>query len=222
MLTHRLADISGPFVAPHKPFRNWSAFPYAQIDLPSAPFVDAAFIVTSARYFADALDLAQATRLLMLPLLAQARRGVRPDLAGLRGAARQARAALAAHRAAWGGCADFPALELDELDAFVAALERRPRAVWLQARAACAAVSAARHLRGLGLIGAVGATGLALALLRHRRGRIGLAGLSVGLALAAPLRRPALRVGLPWLSRRLHLLPSIFFEAGPSIGEWAG
>jgi hypothetical protein len=42
----------------------------------------------------------------------------------------------------------------------------------------------------------------------------------VALALAAPLRRHMLRAGLPWPCRRLHLLPSIFFETGPSVGEW--
>ncbi|NTV65379.1 MAG: hypothetical protein HGA65_17855, partial [Oscillochloris sp.] len=42
MLTYRLADISGPFVDPHKPFRNWSSFPFTQVDLPTVPFVDSA------------------------------------------------------------------------------------------------------------------------------------------------------------------------------------
>src|SRR5690349_10851501 len=108
------------------------------------------------------------------------------------------------HRASWGGRADFPALELGEIARFVDALERRPRAIWLRARAACALVRAARHGQKLGLTGAASATGLALALLTQRRGRLGLA------ALAAPLRRRALRASLPWLSR-MHFLPSIFF-----------
>jgi hypothetical protein len=40
MLHHRLADLSGPFYSDKKPFRNWSALPYYQLDLPVAPFVD--------------------------------------------------------------------------------------------------------------------------------------------------------------------------------------
>jgi hypothetical protein len=178
-------------------------------------------LVTSARYFADALALSQAIKSLMLPLMIQARRGAKPDAGALRDATDRARAAITAHRATWGARADFPALELDEIAQFVDALERHPQAIWLQARAASAAVRAVRHGRSLGVAGAAGALGLALALLTHRRGRLGLAGLAAGLALAAPLRRQALRAGLPWLSRHLHLLPSIFFEAGPSVTEWA-
>ena len=190
-------------------------------DMP--PFGDeAAFVVTSARYFADALALAQALKGLMLPLLVAARRGAAPDPRDLRAAARRADTAISAHRATWGARADFPALELDEMAQFVAALERHPRVIWLQAKAACAAVGALRHGRSLGLAGAAGATGLVLALLTHRRGRLGLAGLVAGLALVAPLRRQALHASLPWLSRHLHLLPSIFFEAGPAVTEWAG
>ncbi|NTW04269.1 MAG: hypothetical protein HGA19_23890, partial [Oscillochloris sp.] len=36
----RLADISGPFYDPSKPFRNWSSFPFAQIDQAAPPYVD--------------------------------------------------------------------------------------------------------------------------------------------------------------------------------------
>ncbi|NTV65978.1 MAG: hypothetical protein HGA65_20930, partial [Oscillochloris sp.] len=124
-----------------------------QLSALAPPGDDAAFLVTSARYFADALALAQATWHLMLPLLAQARQGSRPDVAALRRAARQTHAALVAHTAAWGQRADFPALELDELFQMVAALEHRPHSVWLQARAACVAVHAARHSRSLGALG---------------------------------------------------------------------
>lgn len=35
-----LTDISGPFYDPTKPFRNWSALPFYQLDLPQMPFVD--------------------------------------------------------------------------------------------------------------------------------------------------------------------------------------
>ena len=182
---------------------------------------DADVLVTSARYFADALGLSHAIKSLMLPLMAQARRGAKPYPGALRAATARARAAIAAHRTTWGTRADFPALELDEIAQFIEALERHPQAIWLQARAACTAVRAVRHGRSLGVAGAAGAAGLALALLTHRRGRLGLAGLAAGLALVTPLRRQALHASLPWLSRHLHLLPSIFFEAGPSVAEWS-
>jgi hypothetical protein len=35
-----LTDIAGPFYDTTKPFRNWSALPYYQLDLATAPFVD--------------------------------------------------------------------------------------------------------------------------------------------------------------------------------------
>src|SRR4051812_36394607 len=35
-----LTDIAGPFYDTTKPFRNWSALPFYQLDLPDPPFVD--------------------------------------------------------------------------------------------------------------------------------------------------------------------------------------
>jgi hypothetical protein len=73
-------------------------------------------------------------------------------------------------------------------------MARRPWQVWMQARASCALV---RHLQ---------------------------AARPAGQAAGVPLGRAgalAMSLALPWLSRRLNLLPSIFFETGPSIGEWA-
>jgi hypothetical protein len=35
-----LADINGPFFDPNRPFRNWSSFPFYQIDLEAPPYVD--------------------------------------------------------------------------------------------------------------------------------------------------------------------------------------
>src|SRR5262245_1370078 len=35
-----LADISGPFFDPSKPFRNWSALPFSQLDRATPPYVD--------------------------------------------------------------------------------------------------------------------------------------------------------------------------------------
>ena len=182
---------------------------------------DADMLVTSARYFADTLALSHAIKSLMLPLMAQARQGAEPDPDVLRAATARVRAVINVHRTTWGTRTDFPALELDEIAQFADTLERHPHTIWLQARASSAAVYAIRHGHNLGVASTAGAIGLMLALLTHRRGRLGLAGLVAGLVLAMPLRRPALRVGLPWLSRHLHLLPSIFFETGPSVAEWA-
>jgi hypothetical protein len=40
-VSHRcLADIGGPFYDAAKPFRNWSALPFYQLDLPQPPYVD--------------------------------------------------------------------------------------------------------------------------------------------------------------------------------------
>ena len=101
-----------------------------------------------------------------------------------------------------------------------------PEVRWLQARAACEMVA---HLRAGGRArtalyagGTAGAVMVALALARLRRTPVGVAGALTPLLLAAPpVRRQALRAGLPWLNRRLFLLPSIFFETGPSLTEWA-
>jgi hypothetical protein len=187
---------------------------------------EAAFMAESARYFWDALAVAYAIRAVMLPAFAAAARG---EVAGWRRAARgaaAARAGLRQHRETWDGRRDFPALELDEIDAFLASLERMPEVRWLQARAACEMVA---HLRAGGRArtalyagGTAGAVMVALALARLRRTPVGVAGALTPLLLAAPpVRRQALRAGLPWLNRRLFLLPSIFFETGPSLTEWA-
>ena len=181
---------------------------------------EVAFVVESARYLADALALAHATRALMLPLLAGAWLGRAPTPHALRAAACEARTAIAAHNARWAGRADFPALELDELEQFVALLERRPRAVWLQARAACALVRGLRTKHVGGGVRLAGAAGLTLALIFNPPAGLALAGAAAGLALAVPMRRRMVGAALPWLSRRLNLLPSMFFEAGPSVGEW--
>ncbi|MFV9506859.1 MAG: hypothetical protein AB4911_20095 [Oscillochloridaceae bacterium umkhey_bin13] len=186
---------------------------------PSHP--DGPFIATSAHYLAEALALAHQTRALMLPLFQPTHQPQPWAPAPLRAAAQATLHLIAAHQTTWGARHDFPALELAELTQFAQALINQPQRMQLQIRTAVAAVELARHGRSLGWLGAAGATGLALALLSHRRGRIGLAGLAAGLAVATPLRRQAVSLALPWLSRRLRLLPSIFFETGPAVGEWA-
>ena len=42
-----LADISGPFYDPAKPFRNWSSFPFYQLDMAQPPYVDQAQLAWS-------------------------------------------------------------------------------------------------------------------------------------------------------------------------------
>jgi len=180
---------------------------------------EAAWAATSARYLADALELAHALRALLLPLARSPRVAADPlALARLR-------AALARHQASWGGRDDFPPLELGEVERLIGRLDRAPRRVAVQLRAAQTLV---RRLRrgGPGRAGAIGlgAIGGALALgaLARPAGGLGLAGLLAGLLLAPPIRRRAVQAALPWVSRRLDLLPTIFFEAGPALGEWAG
>ncbi|NNJ08878.1 hypothetical protein EKD04_000900 [Chloroflexales bacterium ZM16-3] len=151
-------------------------------------------LVDSARYLASALEISHAARALMLPLMGAAWRADRPTRAALRAASRRALTTLSAHHATWAGRSDLPPLEVAELERFALVLGHAPWRIWVQARATCAAV---RRLR------------------------------------AAPPRRPGtssplgqagtmlMTTALPWLSQRLNLLPSIFFESGPSISEWA-
>lgn len=181
---------------------------------------DAAFVVASARYLADVLVVAQAIKGLMLRLMTLAQSSNVDNSSTLREAAQRTRAAINAHRLTWGARADFPALELDEMVRFLDALEHHPYITRLQARMMCAVVRATRHRQKLGKTGAIGAIGIALVLLTNRHGRLSLAALVVIFALAVPLRSQLLRASLPWLCRHLHLLPSIFFETGPSVGEW--
>ena len=184
----------------------------------------AAMIVASARYLASAIEVAQALRGLLLPALTAAWANQRDQWAALRPQMREAAAAIARHRAAWAGRTDLPALELDEVAALVESLRRRPGIVWTQAQVACAL---AHHLRSeraarprLRLAGMVAAAALLGSLVARRR-RVGLAGTLLTLLLMTPLRQRALGHALPWLNQHLRLLPSIFFEAGPSFTEWA-
>lgn len=170
----------------------------------------------------NVLEVAQALRGLLLAAYAAALAG---DRAGWLAQARHAgevRALLRRHRAARGDRTDFPALELAEADAYLARLERAPLRCWRQARAACLLLRRlTQRRRGGRWIYAAG-LGAALAVSLLRGGRLaGIAGAVAALLLTPPLRRRALRAALPWLSRRLDLLPSIFFETGPALTEWA-
>ncbi|HEU4321703.1 MAG TPA: hypothetical protein VFS21_01005 [Roseiflexaceae bacterium] len=180
----------------------------------------AAWVLESARFMRAALAVAHELRRLLLPAYAAALAGDRAGWLALASGAGIALAALRQHRAEWGARSDFPALELAEVELYLRRLERAPRRCWRQARTACLVLRQvrARQRRGRWIYAA--GLGAALAFGLARGGR--LAGASAALAsllLAPPLRRRALRATLPWL-RRLNLLPSIFFEAGPALTEW--
>jgi hypothetical protein len=181
-------------------------------------------IADSARYLSSALEVAQALRALLLPALAAVWAGQRDEWMQLKPRMREAAATIARHRATWGGRSDFPALELDEIAALVEHMRREPGHVWRQARIACALV---RHLREprpartpFNLASAIAVAAL-LGTLVARRRRIGLAGTLLSLLLMTPFRQWAISQSLPWLNERLRLLPSIFFETGPALKEWA-
>lgn len=194
----------------------------ARLEALVSPGGDVDFVVTSARYLRDCVRVALALRELLLPAHVAATTG---DRAGWWAAAQrgpQALAVLAEHRAAWGGRADFPALELDEVEAYLRQLARDPGSLWLAARLAGAL--ARRFVRGeLPHLPTLGAGALGLALLGamgSARARPVLLGLLAAGLVAAPLRRPVMRATLPWLSRRCYLLPTAFLDAGPALGEW--
>jgi hypothetical protein len=196
--------------------------------LAPADDADAVFVAQSARYFADALLLAHHTRSLMLPLLGAAQAGKTAAVLrepACRAALEALRQTIGAHQVRWGNRSDFPALELAELTHLSTALSERPQRTWVAVRTAVSLVRGLRERRApggrLGVAGAVGVAGLGLALLSRRPHRLGVAGLLVGLLLTPAIRRRTLHYTLPWLSRRFHLLPSVFFEAGPAISEWA-
>jgi hypothetical protein len=187
---------------------------------------EAAAVVESVRYLRDCLVVALALRETLLPAFGAAHAADRAGWRAALGGIPETLETLARHRATWGGREDYPALELEEIAAYLTWLRRAPAMAWLQARLACQiARQLARgwpngsHLRAVG----VGMVALVTIGLWRRPGAWpALAGVLVAGALAAPFRRPAIRAALPWLSRRFFLLPSIFFEAGPSCAEWAG
>jgi hypothetical protein len=190
---------------------------------------EAVFIARSARYFADALSLAYAVRALLLPLFSAAWAGRGHTVLAeppAQQALRALRTTIAEHQARWGNRRDFPALELAEVHYLAATLEQRPQWSWIGIRAAVELVRGLRDRRApggkLGLAGAAGAVVLTLALLSRRPHRLRLLGLGAGLLLTPMIRRRAIQFALPRLNRRFQLLPSIFFETGPAIEEWAG
>lgn len=195
----------------------------ARLAAPDDP--EARFVAESARYLLDCMVMAQAIRTLMLPLFAAVRAQDRVAWNRLvRREVRPLRMAIRSHRIAWEGRTDFPALELDEVTAFLRVLPRAEGGFWLRARAANALVERLRTgtfpKRSIYTAGVLAAAGLGLALLRRRSRRTALGALASGL-LASRFRHRAFGRALPWLSRRYYLLPSIFFETGPAFTEWA-
>ncbi|KAB8145888.1 hypothetical protein F8S13_02075 [Chloroflexia bacterium SDU3-3] len=184
----------------------------------------AAFAAESLRYMAGVFGVALAIRRTLLPLFAAAHAQDRARWDVLTARAGEARAVLRAHREAWGVRADFPALELAEVDAYLVSLGRHPRMAWAQARASALAVqrmAAAPVLRRSAPVAQVlVAALLGLGVMRARSNPAQLVWAAALLALlpAAPW---LVRQALPWLNRRYFLLPSIFLEAGPALSEWA-
>ncbi len=187
---------------------------------------EAAVVVESVRYLRDCLEVALALRETLLPAFAAAHAADRVGWRAALAALPATLDTLARHRATWDGRSDFPALELEEIAAYLTWLRNAPAVSWQQARLVCALTR--RLTRGwpqsshLRVVGAGVVALITIGLWRRPRAWPALAGVVVAGALAAPFRRPALRAALPWLSRRFFLLPSIFFEAGPSCAEWAG
>lgn len=191
-----------------------------------APAADlrAAAVVESVRYLHDAIAVAQAIHALMLPAFTAAWENRRSGWDALARQAHALHASIQRHQAIWGDRQDLPALELQEIAAFLHSFQHAPGRLWLQARAACLLVgrwrarAAPRRWRSIVDVRAA----LLVLLIATPPGRYR-AGIAIALAawwLAEPLRQRGLRAALPWLNRRLNLLPSIFFEAGPSLTEW--
>ncbi len=201
---------------------GWHADRLANL-APSAS-AEAAALVDSVRYLADVVAAAHAIRSLMEPAFAAAWLGRRARWDALIWRVPELQALLHQHHARWASNADFPPLELAEIDAFLRALVHRPGIIWQQARAACLLVAQMRGAWRPGhytyVAGFVTAGALAVALTRRSRRTVGVVGVLASLLLATPLRQRTLKLALPWLSRRLYLLPSIFFETGPSLNEW--
>lgn len=196
----------------------------ARLEALAQPDGNHTFVLTSARYLRDCVQVALALRELLLPAYAAAAVGDRAGWCATALGVPQTLAVLTEHQTVWGGRGDFPALELDEVTAYLTQLARDPGSLWPAARLAGACALRFVHggppprlqtfgasVLGLTILGALGSA----------RARPILLGLLAAGLLAAPLRRPVLRAALPWLSRRYHLLPSAFFDAGPSLGEWA-
>ena len=181
-------------------------------------------IVLSAIYLRDAITAALTIRRTMVPALLAAQVNHYDKWSAAAGTAFGAVRALEVLRDRWAGRTDYPPLELDEVLGYLRLLGNAPRALWAQARAASAIVARVqshglpgRNAKIAGLAFGAGA----LLLLTNGRYRTALGALLISWFAARNLGGPAATAALPWLNERLYLLPSIFFEAGPALTEWA-
>jgi hypothetical protein len=200
---------------------NWHADRLAALTPPCA---NAAALAESVHYLADTLAVAHVIRSFMESAFEAAWDGRRECWDAISRRVPEVRAILDRHCLRWARNADFPPLELAEIDTFLRALDRAPGLIWLHARAACLLVGRMRGARRPGrqtyVAGLVAAGVLAITLARRSHRSAGLVGVLASLLLASPLRRQAIKLALPWLSQRFYLLPSIFFETGPAFTEW--
>lgn len=184
-----------------------------------------AALVSSVQYMQAVLDVAHTLRAFLLRLFRAAWLHKRDRWYELVAQAEEVAASLRHHQHVWGNHPDFPPLELEEVEGFLQMVQHSPGTLWVQTRAACVLV---RRFRGglqtrkhpLPLSKMVAATLLLVAVFSRGRQRMQVASIVLSLFLASPLRQRTLHALLPWANRRFYLIPSIFFEAGPSLKEW--
>jgi hypothetical protein len=189
----------------------------------------AAAVVESIRYFADTIRVAHTIREFLLPAFDAVWRKDRQQWNNITRTSTTLMHMLNEHQATWQAHPDLPPLELDEINAFLNTIQRRPAQVWFEARAACGLVSWLRTRQTPGprmrTMGVVVAMLLLLSFFPGRQRRAALAGAIVSVMAASPVAssiwQRTVRSMLPLLSRQFYLLPSIFFETGPSFTEWA-
>lgn len=188
-------------------------------DLPEADFV-----LTSTRYLRDCMRVAYALRSLFLPLAQAALVADYTEWKTLVGQSKHTLQILDQHRDTWGTRSDFVALELAELYRYIEGLHSHPKRAWHAARVAARIVHKIGHVQQLPAPSRPMLAILSLGVLLLWP-KLGLHKIVVGslltLRLSRRLRQPITRWLLPRLSRRFFLLPSIFFETGPALDEWA-
>ncbi len=186
----------------------------------------AAAIVESISYLHDSVVVAKAIRVLMLQALNAAWHANHEQWNDVATHIPDVQATLQQHCARWSQHPTLPPLELEEFQAFLHTFQRTPGRIWFQARGACILVkrlhtqqkcSYSTHARMIGLVAIVL---VLLPLVAKKPRTTGVAGVILSMLLASPLRQRTLHALLPWMSRQLYLLPTIFFEAGPSLSEW--
>ena len=184
-------------------------------------------IAESVRYLRDVMSVAHHIRSLLLRAFDAAWQKDHNQWNTLAREADKVQIILQQHYKVWKERVDYPPLELDEIRTFLRTFHRTPGLLWPQARATCLLISQLRERRWSGrharIVGVSAATMFVVSLLAKGRrgiGVVGVAGMIASVMYAPPVRQRAVGVLLPWLNRRFYLLPSIFFETGPSFTEW--